>query len=53
MDGDADGVWRNTVAIDAMVSESELAVLFAALRTRGSPAMPCAVRLVREVALST
>jgi formylglycine-generating enzyme required for sulfatase activity len=51
MEGGADGVCRNTAAIDSMVSESDIAVLFAALRTRGSPAMPCATRLVREIAL--
>jgi len=48
-DGDPAGVCRSTFPLDAMVSEEDIAVLFAALRAPGSESMPCVARLARDL----
>jgi hypothetical protein len=52
MNGDSAGVCRSTFPLDAMVSEEDIAVLLAALRTRGSERMPCVARLALDLPIA-
>lgn len=49
--GDPEGVCRSTFSIPAMVSEEDITVLLASIRTRGSPQMPCIARLTKDLPL--
>lgn len=49
IDGDPAGVCRSAFPLPAMVSEEDIAVLLAALRTPGSQSMPAVARAVIDV----